>query len=141
MASRHVDTPERLVETVRSFVVANRLVCGGSLVLAAVSGGADSMAMLSILHELTGELDFRLAVGHFNHNLRGRADADSERDHVSAAAAALQHPFYYGEADVASEAENAGESLETASRNARYRFLETLARQIGAGHIATGHTK
>ncbi|MEJ2721504.1 MAG: tRNA lysidine(34) synthetase TilS [bacterium] len=141
MATERIDTPDRLVERVRSYVAARQLVRSRSLVLAAVSGGADSMAMLSILHTLSTDLDFQLAVGHFNHKLRGPADAKKERRIAADAARALGLSFHYGEADVGASALETGDSLEEAARRVRYGFLTGTAERLGAAHIATGHSR
>lgn len=141
MASGRIDTPERLIETVKSFMLSNKLVGDNSLVLAAVSGGADSMAMLSILHALGAPLGFRVAAGHFNHGLRDRNEAENERGLVEDTAASLGIPFYYGEGDAGADAATTGDSLEETARRVRYEFLDGLAIRIGADHIATGHTR
>ncbi len=103
-----------------------------------VSGGADSMAMLSLLHALSRRFDLELTVGHFDHRLRETSSVDKRR--VEVMASGLGVPFYSGEADVRSRAHARGETIEEAARKLRYRFLFRLARQIGADSIATGHT-
>ena len=52
---------------------------GGEMVLVAVSGGPDSVALLDVLAELASRLDLRLAVGHVHHGLRAEAEADADR--------------------------------------------------------------
>jgi len=139
MPPENVDTLDRLIDAVRRFAVSRDLIRADSLVLAAVSGGADSMALLSILHRLSGELRFSLATAHFNHQLRPSADRDVE--HVRQAAASMQIPFHWGTGDVPAAVERTGDSVEEAARKARYRFLHAKAEEIGAEHIATGHTR
>ena len=97
------------------------------------------MAMLSMLNELSGELEFRLAVGHFDHKLRETGDV--ERAMVEKFARGLAVPVYAGSEGVGKLAETSGDSLEEAARKARYRFLNDVANEIDAERIATGHTR
>jgi tRNA(Ile)-lysidine synthase len=133
------DTPDRIVEAVRDFASSERLIARGDRVLAAVSGGADSMALLSVLHRLSEPMGFALETAHFHHGIR--ASADGEMEHVRRAAAAIGVPFHAGAGDVPAEAERTGDSLEEAARKARYRFLHAKAAEVGATRVATGHTR
>ncbi len=139
MSPGRIDTVGRLADAVKSFAVSNSLFLRGGRVLAAVSGGADSMALLAILHRLSGELGISLAVGHFNHGLRESAQAELER--VGSYAVSLGLPFHPGAGDVRAIVESTGDSIEEAARKARYHFLEQTAEEISADHIATGHTR
>ena len=62
---------------VQNYIRQERLLEPGDHVILAVSGGKDSMAMLHVLHALSGSMDFSLSAAHMNHNLRG---AESRRD-------------------------------------------------------------
>lgn len=129
---------ERVLTTVRK----HDLLPAGTRVLAAVSGGADSVALALVLGRLaaTGALDCTLAgLAHLHHGLRG-ADADADARFVGALAARLGVPCVTGREDVAARAREAGESIETAARRARYAFLDATAASLGATRIATGHT-
>ena len=108
----------------------------GSHVLCAVSGGADSVCLLSLLRE---RKELRVSCAHFNHCLRGQ---ESERDErfVRELCAAWEIPFYAGRGNVRARAEQERCSLETAARAARYEFLRETAEKIGAELIATAHT-
>ena len=66
-----------MLRTVENFIREQDLIPAGSTVLCAVSGGADSIAMLHVLYRLRDRLGFTLAAAHFNHRLRG---AESDRD-------------------------------------------------------------
>ena len=66
-----------MLKTVENFIREQDLIPPGSTVLCAVSGGADSIAMLHALYRLRDKLNFRLAAAHYNHRLRG---AESDRD-------------------------------------------------------------
>ena len=133
------ETPQRLRETVRSFNLSDKLLPGDGLVVTAVSGGPDSMALLSILHTLSGELGFRVAVAHFDHRIRESSKEDQAL--VEEYAKSLMVPVYAGAGDVRNEAASSGDSLEEAARRARYRFLASVADEARARCIATGHTR
>lgn len=110
---------------------------GGSLILCAVSGGRDSMALLHWLRAVSERGGFRVAAAHFNHQLRPTAGRDEQfvRDWCR-----MQDiPLTCGRGDVRSFAREAGTSLEDAARTLRYRFLEETAGQLGADRIATAH--
>ena len=66
-----------MLKTVETFIREQDLIPSGAAVLCAVSGGADSVAMLHILYRLRDQLGFALAAAHYNHRLRG---AESDRD-------------------------------------------------------------
>lgn len=109
-------------------------------VLIAVSGGADSVALLHGLHALhrinTG--DGRLIVAHFNHRLRGAA-SDADEAFVQSLAEQLGLQCVVGRAAI--DLNNAsGDGLEAAARQARYDFLAKVAGEFGARYIATAHT-
>lgn len=127
---------ERIFATIRN----HGLIPQGARVLAAVSGGADSVALALLLARLAPDHNFTLAgLAHFHHGFRG-ADADADQAFVAALASRLGVPCLTGRDDVAARAKDAGESFETAARRLRYAFLEEAATALGATRIATGHT-
>lgn len=106
------------------------LVQPGDTVICAVSGGADSMALLWCMYLLKEKLQITLSAAHFNHGLRG-AESDGDEAFVRAFCAGYGIEFVCGRAQV-----TAGKKgLEAAAREARYAFFETLP-----GKIATAHT-
>lgn len=107
--------------------------------LAAVSGGADSVAMLAALRELARPLGIRLTVAHLHHGIRG-ASADADRRFVRALARRWRIRCVTGQADVPGLARRRGLSLEMAAREARYRFLANVARRLRAHAVAVAHT-
>lgn len=109
----------------------------GALVLCALSGGRDSMALLHLLSALSQRGAFRLAAAHYNHRLRSTADRDERfvRDWCQSCGI----PLFCGSGDVRAFAREAGTSLEDAARTLRYRFLEETAAALGASRIATAH--
>ena len=102
--------------------------------LAAVSGGADSLSLLGLLLEA----GFRPIVAHVNHGLHPRSAEWAGQ--VAALAAALQLPFVLARVDARAFAREHKYSLEEAARVLRYAALARLAVEQGAAHLATGHT-
>ncbi len=107
----------------------------GEGVVAGVSGGPDSMAMLLALIELRPVFGYRLSVAHLHHGLRG-AEADADAEFVAAAAKRLALPLIAGRVRKRAPAAN----LEEWAREERYRFLLRAAKQARAGRIAVAHT-
>ena len=111
--------------------------CGlvpGRPVIAAVSGGPDSLCLLEVLR-LAG---YPLVVAHFNHRLR--PEADGEAAAVAGRARTLGLPIETEAADVGTYAAANGLSVEEAARTLRYRFLFAAARKHAAQAVAVGHT-
>ena len=111
----------------------------GGVILAAVSGGADSVCLLRALLELSKERGFKVSCAHFNHRLRKE---ESERDErfVRDLCEKLGVPFYCGGADVRAAAAERKAGIEETARALRYEFLHETAGQCGASVIATAHT-
>ncbi len=106
------------------------MVSPGDRVICAVSGGADSMALLWSMYLLREKLGICLEAAHFNHQLRG-AESQRDEDFVRAFCSRYDIPLHLGSTRV-----TAGKKgLEAAAREARYAFLDTLP-----GKIATAHT-
>ena len=129
-----------LLSRVRQFVRRHDLVRPGARVLAAVSGGSDSVALAHVLRELDAAGDLRLTgLIHFNHQLRPSA-GDDER-FVAALAASLDLPFVVDRDDVAARARRERRSIEDAARAARYEFFERARLQTASDLVALGHTR
>ncbi|MEJ8303005.1 tRNA lysidine(34) synthetase TilS [Saccharibacillus sacchari] len=110
----------------------------GETVVAAVSGGPDSMALLYLLHSLAGRQGFRLVCAHVNHGLRPD-ESGTEADGVRAAAARLGIPFELGEPDVRGYKKQAKLGTQAAARELRYRFLRDVAQRYQAVAVALAH--
>jgi tRNA(Ile)-lysidine synthase len=103
-------------------------------VIVGLSGGADSVTLLGLLHEA----GFRMEAAHLNHRLR--LEADSDADHASKIAEKLGIPFVVESVDVADYASEHGLSIEEAARKCRYQFLFETARTRKAKFVAVAHT-
>src|SRR5215510_15149102 len=111
----------------------------GDRVVVAVSGGADSVALLLLLLELREKLGIVLSVVHFNHQLRGKASATDEK-FVAMLAAKHKLEFHSTSADVAKQAKKEQANLEDAARRARYDYFRSLIDSGVCTHIAVAHT-
>ena len=133
---------EKILAHVRMFVLREKLLCPGEPLhlAAAVSGGADSMALLRILLALQPEFGFVLSACHVNHGLRGES-ADRDEAFVRAECARLGVPLrVFHAAEMADEvglpSEHAGEDW---ARRLRYACFERLCEE-GIDAVATAHT-
>lgn len=124
-----------LIKTVSNFIKKEKLLSGASVVLAAVSGGIDSMVMADILFRLRQELQIELAVASFDHRLR--PDSGSDLAFVRAWADGHGLPFFGGAKDVAALSD--GKNVEDIARRERYAFLRGVAAKLGSCVIATAH--
>ena len=113
----------------------------GERVVVAVSGGADSTALLLALEELTraGRLGLEATVAHLDHGLRGEQGAADAR-WVEAQTRALGFDVVTGRADVGKRARGERDNLEQAARRARYEFLSEVALARGASAVLVAHT-
>ncbi len=105
----------------------------------AVSGGADSVALLRLLLELRRELGIVASAVHFNHELRG-AESDHDQQFVTELAQSCGIELRSGRGDVRQRAVEAHLSLEAAARKMRYQFFQSLLREGSLDRIATAHT-
>lgn len=131
-------TGDRVWTAFRKRAVAGGLIVPGDRVLAAVSGGPDSVALTALLLRLREEMPLEVRLAHFDHRLR----AESGRDErfVRGLARRFVLPLAVGSADVRKAAARGKLNLEEAGRDLRYRFLRRSAEAAGATKIATGHT-
>jgi tRNA(Ile)-lysidine synthase len=121
-----------------------QLLKAGDRVGIAVSGGADSVALLRLLLELRSELGIVISVVHFNHKLRG-PESDEDEAFVAQLARGHKLALHVASADVKQEAAAKGLSLEATARELRYGFFQQLVEPDAQGRsqldkVATGHT-
>lgn len=123
---------------VKEWVERHALLQQGCKVVAACSGGPDSMALVDLLDRLRQDSPFLLFVAHVEHGLRyetSQEDAAFVRQFCDE----RKLPFFCGHVDVKGEVWRKGGSVEEAARNLRYAYLVEVAAQIGGAVIATGH--
>ena len=125
---------ECVLAKLRKRIARERMFAGAGTIGAAVSGGADSVALLHALRTLFPERT--IATVHLNHCLRG-ADSDADEAFVAKLAAELGCEHFVRREDVACS----GGNLERAGRRARYQFFEELLADGSCSEIATGHTQ
>lgn len=111
-----------------------------SKILLAVSGGVDSITLLDIFINLKDEMNFELAVVHFNHKLREN-DSDRDQRFVEKICKHNGLTLYKASADVEKYAENKSLSIEEAARDKRYQFFEKVCNKNKYEYLATAHTK
>jgi tRNA(Ile)-lysidine synthase len=111
----------------------------GDRVGLAVSGGADSVALLLMLLELREKLGIVLSVVHFNHKLRGRA-SDADEKFVAKLAEKYGLEFHSASMDVAKKAKKERANLEETARHARYDYFRSLVEAGVCARIAVAHT-
>lgn len=128
-----------LQQKVADFIHKHALLRPGDRIGVAVSGGADSVALLRLLLELRSSLGIVLAVVHFNHLLRGE-ESDGDEHFVADLAREYELQFFSDRGDAAAYARQKHLSLETAARALRYEYFFSLLRQGRMTRIATAHT-
>jgi len=111
----------------------------GSRVLVAVSGGADSSALLVAMHSLQSEFGLDVVAAHLNHRLRGH-DSDSDQAFVADLCRRLKVPLTAARWDTRARMKRRGLSGEAGLRTLRREFLQSVALRAGATFIATAHT-
>ncbi|HTS77749.1 MAG TPA: tRNA lysidine(34) synthetase TilS [Bryobacteraceae bacterium] len=122
-----------MLDRVRRTVSRYRMLAPGDRVIAAVSGGPDSVCLLHVLREIEAKL---AGVAHFNHKLRGE-ESDGDEHFVASLAARMGLPFYRAEAGL----EQARGNLEQRARRDRREFLLGLMRDGAGDRVALGHTR
>ena len=129
---------KNLLEHVEKSIRERKLFRRSERILVAVSGGLDSMTLLRVLHAFAPKYGWKLAVGHFNHQLRGRA-SDADERLVRETARALGLKFCVGRKEVKVIARSRGISIEMAARKVRHEFLAKTARRFKCRSIAVAH--
>ncbi|MBQ1351395.1 MAG: tRNA lysidine(34) synthetase TilS [Oscillospiraceae bacterium] len=130
---------DMLIQQISPLAEEYDMIPAHSVVLCAVSGGADSVCLLHVLHMWQQKTDFALHAAHYNHRLRGDA-SDGDADFVRALCRQWNIPCHMGSGDVRQTAAQAGRGLEETARQMRYQFLQETAETLSADRIATAHT-
>ncbi len=128
-----------LLEKLRKYISEHRLFAPGDRVAAAVSGGADSVALLRLVLEMRQELGISVSVAHFHHNIRG-AEADADQQFVTELARRHDLVLHCASGDAPRLSQERKISLETAARELRHEWFASLVKQGMVDKVATGHT-
>ncbi len=125
---------DKVLATIKQY----NMLKAGDKVICALSGGADSMALLSALYELRDELGIELYAAHLNHSIRG-TDADMDEEFVKSFCQSLGVELFVKKCNIPliSQKEHIGE--EECGRRERYKFFFEICLRLGGGIIATGH--
>jgi tRNA(Ile)-lysidine synthase len=129
------DLPQRVLHSLEH----QERVHAGDRIGVAVSGGADSVALLLLLLELREKLGIVLSVVHFNHKLRGKA-SDADEKFVAKLAAKYGLEFQAASVYVAKKAKKERANLEDTARRARYDYFQSLVESGELTRIAVAHT-
>lgn len=123
-----------LIEAFQHYIDENNLATHDDRILLTVSGGVDSMVMLSLFVRC----GYTVGVAHCNFQLRG-AESDEDEVLVQKEAAKYGVPCYNRRFETAAEMERTGESMEMAARRLRYAWFDELSRQEGYTVVAIAH--
>lgn len=129
---------KNIVEQTELFIKKYGMIVKNDVVIAGVSGGADSVCLLFILCRLQERLGFQVKVCHVNHGLRGR-EADADEEYVKELCTRLEVPCRIFHEDVELIAAKRKQSLEEAGRSVRRAAFGTMCRENGGTKIATAH--
>lgn len=126
------------IEKVEAYIRQENLIENGDVIIAGVSGGADSVCMLTILHELSKTMNISVIVVHVNHQIRGE-EADNDEKYVRDLAIRYNMKFEPFDLNVAGLAKNWKMSVEEAGRKVRYGVFDEMMNYYKGNKIAVAH--
>lgn len=127
-----------IIDSVRTAISENNMLCGEKTAVCALSGGADSVALLLVMKELSVQYGFKLGACHLNHGLRGE-DSDADEVFCAELCERLGVELYRKKISVSGYSQK-HESLEETARKIRYRFFEEAREHFGENSVtATAH--
>lgn len=128
-----------MIDRVRQYMIQHRMLSSGGTVIASISGGPDSIALLHVLHRLSAEFRVKLHVFHVDHGLRGEeSEADARFVREFADRLGWDSTIVSLGPDVLRRMHG---SLQAAARAVRIRELQSLSARIGSAVVATGHNQ
>lgn len=127
-----------MIESVRNYIIDNKLIDFGENVLVALSGGPDSVCLLHVLYKLKKELNINLGAIHINHLLR-RDSAYKDEEYVVDLCKSLNVECYVKRININDIAKERSISLEMAGREQRYKAFEAIKKEFGYDKIAVAH--
>ena len=125
-----------MLNKLTAFIRCYEMIKPGDTVVCAVSGGADSMALLWAMYLLRDKLKIQLSAAHFNHHLRGE-ESDRDEAFVADFCKGYGIEFVTGSGNVVPGAKG----LEAAAREARYAFLRSLSGKVATAHTASDNAE
>lgn len=128
---------KKLIKKVLNTITKYNLINKDDSIVIGVSGGPDSMCLLSILNSLKEKLNISITVAHINHMIR--KEADEETKYVQDYCNSHSIPCYIKRIDVIEKSNQEKIGTEEAGRKARYDFFEEVAKHVNANKIATAH--
>lgn len=134
MVGRRLSVPGQFLQTVERY----DLIPAGSVVLVALSGGADSVGLLHLVRAAAPRKEWSVRAFHLNHRLRNAAV--EEEEFVRQLCQKWGVPLEVEQADVVDEARRRHLSLEEAAREVRYRLVEIVRQHLNCNCVALGHT-
>jgi tRNA(Ile)-lysidine synthase len=130
-----------LIDRVSRYAARHSLWAVGTRIVAAVSGGSDSVALAFLLRDLAAKGELGLAgIAHLNHHVRAE-DADGDAAFCRALADRLGVPAIVSDANVPADAREHGVSIEVAGRHARQKFFRDAMAAVKADRVAVAHTR
>lgn len=121
-------------EKTESTIAQYKMISAGETICVALSGGADSVALLVVLEKLSAKLNFHLTAVHINHLLRGE-ESDRDENFCRNLCAEMKIPLTVFRENAAAFSQSLGVSVETGARELRYKIFD----EIPADKIATAH--
>jgi tRNA(Ile)-lysidine synthase len=128
----------QILQKVAQTILRQNMFRLGDSVLAGVSGGPDSVALLHILVQLASRWELTIGIAHLNHCLRG-AESDKDSEFVADLAASLNLPCYSEAINIRNDPAFRKLSIEAAARQVRYDFFDRISRRYGYDKLALGH--
>jgi tRNA(Ile)-lysidine synthase len=128
-----------LADNVVATITKHSMLSGGEKVLVGLSGGPDSVCLLSVLHSIRERFTLQISAAYIDHGLRPH-ETGKEIEFCRNLCERLNVPFYTKAIDVKSYAEDRKMNMQEAARQLRYGAFEAISHDIGAGKIALGHT-
>ena len=127
-----------MIKRVYNFIMENNMINRGDGIIVGVSGGADSICLLNVLHELKGKLGIKLYAVHINHGIRGE-EADGDEKYVEEICRQMNVWYRPYRFDIPAIAKENGLSEEEMGRNIRYKTFREVKKETGAAKIAVAH--
>ena len=126
------------INNIEKTITSNNMISSGDSILAGVSGGPDSVALLFFLCEIKKKLQLKIGIAHINHCLRG-SESDSDAAFVEKLALDLDIEFYGKKIDVKKYQRENKLSMEESARNVRYIYFEEVCKKHSYNKVALGH--